>query len=55
MRVRAVPDVRASAVWIWPLKAGSSRSFHDVGALRPFSLRSFAFDMKMSVFLLTAV
>ena len=55
MRVSAVPDVRASAVWIWPLNAGSSRSFHDVGGFSPFSFRSFAFDMKTSVFLLTAV
>jgi len=46
MRVRAFPDVRASPSDL-PLNTGSMRSFHDVGALRPFSLRSFAFDMKM--------
>src|SRR5947209_19845255 len=55
IRVSAVPDVRASAVWIWPLYAGSRRSIHDAGGLRFFSLSSFALDMKISVFLATPV
>jgi len=54
MRVRACRRARVGRLDL-AVKAGSSRSFHDVGALRAFSLRSFAFDMKMSVFLLTAV
>src|SRR3989442_8563796 len=55
IRVSAVPDVRASAVWIWPLYAGSRSSIHDAGGLRFFSLSSFALDMKISVFLATPV
>src|SRR6202049_5280909 len=48
MRVTAVPEVRASAICSMFLYAGASRSFHDAGALRPFSLMNLSLDMNTS-------
>src|SRR2546429_9922615 len=48
MRVTAVPEVRASAICSMFLYAGASRSFHDAGALRAFSLMNLSLDMNTS-------